>query len=73
MPGQFLILDFDDPLDTDLVYIDSQAGEIFLESDTDIERFRDSFDHLVAVAMSPDDSVELIAEIAGCQGRRRYA
>jgi transcriptional regulator with XRE-family HTH domain len=72
MPGQFLILDFDDPLDTDLVYIDSQAGEIFLESDTDIERFRDSFEHLVAVAMSPEDSVGLIAEIADCQGRRRY-
>ncbi|MCC8244110.1 helix-turn-helix domain-containing protein [Saccharothrix luteola] len=72
MPGQFLILDFDDPLDTDLVYIDSQAGEIFLESDTDMERFRDSFEHLVAVAMSPDDSVGLIAEIANCQGRRRY-
>ncbi|MFD0206006.1 MULTISPECIES: helix-turn-helix domain-containing protein [Saccharothrix] len=72
LPGQFVILDFDDPLDTDLVYIDSQAGEIFLESDTDIERFRDSFDHLVAVAKSPDDSVKLIAEIANRRGRRRF-
>ncbi len=72
MPGQFVILDFDDPLDTDLVYIDSQAGGMFLESDTDVQRFRDGFDHLVAVAKSPDDSVELIAEIADRQRRRRF-
>jgi transcriptional regulator with XRE-family HTH domain len=64
MAGEMLVMDFEDPMDTDLIYIDSQAGETFLESDADIKRFRDRFDHLVAVAMSPDDSVALIAEIA---------
>ncbi|WP_367137442.1 helix-turn-helix domain-containing protein [Saccharothrix sp. HUAS TT1] len=64
MPGQLVVMDFADPLDTDLIYIDSQAGEIFLESDADIKRFRDGFDHLVAVAKSPDDSVALITGIA---------
>jgi transcriptional regulator with XRE-family HTH domain len=62
--GQFIIMDFADPLDTDLIYVDGQAGEIFLESDADIKRFRADFDQLVAVAKSPDDSVALIAEIA---------
>ncbi|QQQ81069.1 helix-turn-helix domain-containing protein [Saccharothrix sp. 6-C] len=64
MPGEFIVMDFEDPLDHDLVHVDSQAGEIFLESDADITRFRSDFDHLVAVAKSPDDSAALIAEIA---------
>ncbi|MFJ6675469.1 helix-turn-helix domain-containing protein [Actinosynnema sp. NPDC091369] len=64
MPGEFVVMDFEDPLDTDLIYVDSQAGEIFLEAEADIERFRADFDRLVAVAKSPDDSVKMIAEIA---------
>ncbi len=64
MPGQFLILEFEDPMDADLIYLDSQAGEIFLESDADIKHFRTDFDQLVAVAKSPKDSLSLIAEIA---------
>ncbi|MFE2757311.1 helix-turn-helix domain-containing protein [Actinosynnema sp. NPDC059335] len=64
MPGEFIVMEFEDPLDHDLVHVDSQAGEIFLEADTDIKRFRADFDHLVAVAKSPDDSVKLISGIA---------
>jgi transcriptional regulator with XRE-family HTH domain len=64
MPGEFVVLEFEDPMDTDLIYVDTQAGEIFLESDVDTKRFRADFDHLVAVAKSPDDSAALIAGIA---------
>lgn len=64
MPGQFIVLDFADPLDTDLIYIDSMAGDLFLESDADIARYRTVFDNLVAVALSPKDSAALVAEIA---------
>jgi hypothetical protein len=51
-------------MDTDLIYIDSMAGDLFLESDADIARYRAVFDHLVAVALSPNDSAALVAEIA---------
>ncbi len=64
MPGQFIVLGFADPVDTDLIYIDSMAGDLFLESDADIARYRTAFDNLVAVALSPNDSAALIAEIA---------
>ncbi len=64
MPGQFIVLDFADAVDTDLIYIDSMAGDLFLESDADIARYRAVFDHLVAVALSPNDSAALVAEIA---------
>ncbi|GAA3879776.1 helix-turn-helix transcriptional regulator [Saccharothrix violaceirubra] len=64
MPGQFVVMEFEDPMDADLIYVDGQAGETLLESETDIKRFRSDFDHLVAVAMSPNDSSAFIAEIA---------
>ncbi|KDN23144.1 DNA-binding protein [Amycolatopsis rifamycinica] len=64
MPGQFVLMDFEDPMDTDLIYIDSMAGDLFLESDADITRYRSIFDNLVAVALSPNDSASLIKEIA---------
>lgn len=64
MPGQFVLMDFADPLDTDLVNIDSMAGDLFLDSQADINRYRTVFDNLVADALSPKTSVALVAEIA---------
>lgn len=64
MPGQFILMDFNDPMDTDLVYIDSMAGDLFLESDADISRYRSIFTNLVAVALSPKESASLISERA---------
>lgn len=63
MPGQFITLDFADPTDTDLIYIDSMAGDLFLESDEDVARYRDVFDNLVAIALSPRKSASFVAEI----------
>jgi transcriptional regulator with XRE-family HTH domain len=64
MPGSFVLMDFADPMDTDLIYIDSMAGDLFLESEADISRYSTIFDNLRAVALSPDSSVELVAHIA---------
>ncbi|MEV0681928.1 helix-turn-helix transcriptional regulator [Actinosynnema sp. NPDC050436] len=70
MPGQFILVEFEDPMDMDLVYIDSMAGDLFLESDAEIRRYRSIFDNLVAVALSPNDSAALIAEIAQERARK---
>ncbi|MGQ0773755.1 MAG: helix-turn-helix domain-containing protein [Pseudonocardiales bacterium] len=64
MPGAFVLMDFSDPMDTDLIYIDSMAGDLFLESDADISRYTSIFDNLRAVAPSPDDSAAIVAELA---------
>jgi transcriptional regulator with XRE-family HTH domain len=64
MPGSFVLMDFADPMDTDLIYIDSMAGDLFLESDADISRYATIFDNLRAVALSPDDSAAHIADLA---------
>ncbi|MGW4461108.1 helix-turn-helix domain-containing protein [Micromonospora sp. NPDC004704] len=64
MPGSFAIMDFPDPADPDLVYIDSMAGDLFLEREPDIKRFAVIFEHLRAAALNPVDSARLIREVA---------
>jgi len=64
MSGSFAIMRFPDAGVGDVVYIETQASTLFLESDTDLERFAAIFEHLRALALPPDESVELIRGIA---------
>lgn len=63
MPGSFAILQFSRP-DPDVVYVDSMAGDLFLEKEADLQRYTLTFEHLRAVALSPDGSCSLVAAIA---------
>lgn len=62
--GAFTIIGFPDPTDLDVVYVDSPAGNIFLEKDRDVRRHTTWFDHLRAAALPPDESAEFIASAA---------
>jgi transcriptional regulator with XRE-family HTH domain len=64
MAGAFVILQFDDPQASDVVYIETQAGDLFHESETDVTRFTTIFEHLRALALPPEASVSLIANVA---------
>ncbi|UGQ15433.1 helix-turn-helix domain-containing protein [Yinghuangia sp. ASG 101] len=64
MHGSFVLMDFPDPDDPELVYIESMAGDLFLETDEDIRRYNQIFDHLRAVALSPGNSANLITAVA---------
>ncbi|HEX3592357.1 MAG TPA: DUF5753 domain-containing protein, partial [Pseudonocardiaceae bacterium] len=64
MPGSFVLMIFPDPMDMDLIYIDSMAGDLFLESDAEVSRYTTMFDTLRAVALSPDHSRDLISRLA---------
>jgi transcriptional regulator with XRE-family HTH domain len=63
MMGAFAILQFGDTAASDVVYIESQAGDLFLESETDLSRFSAIFEHLRALALPPEASVSLISRI----------
>lgn len=63
MPGSFIVLEFPDPADQSLVYIDSMAGDLFLEDDAEIRRYILMFEHLRAAAMRPDETLTLLAAI----------
>jgi transcriptional regulator with XRE-family HTH domain len=64
MQGSFVLMDFPNPADPALVYIDSMAGDLFLEAEADVRRYSLIFDNLRAVALSPADSAGLITTLA---------
>ena len=60
MPGSFILLQFGDAAIPDVIYVDTMAGELFLEEVADVRRYRLVFEHLRAVAASPEASVSLV-------------
>jgi hypothetical protein len=63
MPGSFVYMEFTEPIDPDLVYVDTLAGDLFLESDEDLVLYAKMFDHLRAVALNPSKTMGMITTI----------
>jgi transcriptional regulator with XRE-family HTH domain len=59
----FTILHFQEDV-PDVVYVEGLMGDHYLESPTDIVRYRRVFDQLRAMALSPKDSIAQFAAIA---------
>ena len=64
MAGAFVILQFDDPGASDVVYVESGSGDLFMEGETDVARYTTIFEHLRALALPPEASVSLIMDVA---------
>lgn len=64
MPGSFVLMSFPEVEEPEIIYIDSMAGDLFLEAEVDVRRYGAIFDNLRAVALSPDDTSRLIAQLA---------
>lgn len=64
MGSTFAVLEFPDPGDSDIVYVEEAAGSLYLERPVDIRKFRRKIGYLMAAALRPDQSVELISSIA---------
>jgi len=64
MIGSFSILEFPDNVHSPVAYIDSQAGDVYLEREEDMRRITLTFAHLQTAALSRAKSRDLIAAIA---------
>ena len=62
--GPLVILDFEEPTDPAMVYVETLAGDIYLEERSDVNRYTLAFDRLRAASLHPDDSVQLIEQAA---------
>jgi transcriptional regulator with XRE-family HTH domain len=62
--GAFVTLDFAEDTDPTVVYVETLAGDIYLEERSDVNRYTLAFDRLVAAALHPDESVQLIEHVA---------
>lgn len=64
MQGSFVHMTFEDPQDPELVYTEHMTGDLFLESPKDIARYATAFADLQGIALSPDETVRMITELA---------
>jgi hypothetical protein len=62
--GPFTLLEFADPADPTVVYLEHLTGSLLLEDDEEVQRYRAMFDHLCAEALGPGASADLIARTA---------
>jgi transcriptional regulator with XRE-family HTH domain len=65
----FRMLDFPDPRDPIVVYIEHLTGALFLEREDEIRRYTVVFDHLRAEALGKSASLDLIRRISGEMGQ----
>jgi transcriptional regulator with XRE-family HTH domain len=63
MDGAYSILSFPEAHDPDVVYLENQAGSIYVEEAGETERYSQMFTHLIAKALSPEDSIRLITDV----------
>jgi transcriptional regulator with XRE-family HTH domain len=62
--GPFAILEFHDRSDTEVAYVESAAGPLYLEKDRDVRARAEVFDRLRAAALPPAPSLNLISKAA---------
>ena len=63
MAGTLTILQFE-PADHPVVYVDGQAGNLYLERDEDLRRTQQVMNRILAAALAPDESLALMREIS---------
>jgi transcriptional regulator with XRE-family HTH domain len=62
--GPFAIIEFQERTDSEVAYVETVAGPLYLEKDREVRLRAEAFDRLRAAALSPPASVELIARAA---------
>lgn len=62
--GPFHVLEFPDPEDHDVAYLQNQASGLFVEDPERVREYCQTFDHLRAAALRPEESANLIHETA---------
>ncbi|MBI1759537.1 MAG: helix-turn-helix domain-containing protein [Actinobacteria bacterium] len=58
--GQFIILEFKNQIIADTVYVESLSGNSFFKRSADLERYHKIFAEVQEIALSPDESLNLL-------------
>lgn len=66
--GAFTIFEFDEDVHSPVVYVEGQAGSLYLERASDLARCNLAYNHMTAAALSPAQSARLIAAVANTLG-----
>lgn len=63
--GAFTLVDFPDPADAGLVFVETGTGPAFLEGTDDLAGHLARFERLRAAALDPDRTLDLLTRLAG--------
>ncbi|MGH3768008.1 MAG: helix-turn-helix domain-containing protein [Pseudonocardiaceae bacterium] len=61
--GAFHVLEFPDPDDPRIVYLDNRTSSLYLESVRDVGLYRLAYQQLQAVTLQPDESAKLVVRL----------
>lgn len=64
MEGEFVILAFPDPEDPPVAYVEGLMGDVYLESEEELDVYGLAWAHVADAALSPEESASLICSIA---------
>lgn len=64
MDGPFIILQFPEASDPNVVYLEQWTSSLYLEKPEEVERYDEMFDHLRASSLATGDSVAMVAAMA---------
>ncbi len=65
MDGGFVLLDFPDPDDAEMLYVEYTTGALHIENEKEVEAASIKFEQLRSEALSPTDSISLLERIDG--------
>ncbi|HEY0717389.1 MAG TPA: helix-turn-helix transcriptional regulator [Streptosporangiaceae bacterium] len=65
MEGGFVLIQFPEETDPDVVYVEGIMGDLYLESVGEVKRYQSAFERIQAVALSPGESLTFISAMAG--------
>ncbi len=63
LDNTFTLLEFDRSVLTPVVFVENLAGNLYLEREAEIERYREALEHLRACALSPTNSARWVQEV----------
>ncbi len=63
MDSSFVLLEFSDPPLPGLVYVEGLVGQLYLERENDLERYREALTHMRALALDPESSAQLMDKV----------
>jgi transcriptional regulator with XRE-family HTH domain len=64
LEGPFVILGFADQAEPGLAYLETLGGNLYVDKTEEVDLYTAAFDHLSAVALSPDDTRVMLRAVA---------
>jgi transcriptional regulator with XRE-family HTH domain len=68
LEGGFVLIEFPDEQDPDVVYVEGIMGDLYLESVEEIKRYQWAFERIQAIALGSQDTLALISALEREQG-----